>query len=86
MKKIFNFSIATLILVSSLSSCAERIKGNVSESNTFSTIESNTPDSLPSGKAENQYLIKRRGLAYLQKESAFSEKFNLKIKKKYLMF
>ncbi|MEK7431705.1 MAG: S8 family serine peptidase [Cyanobacteriota bacterium] len=82
MKKIFNFSVATLILVSSLSSCAERIKGNVSESNTFSTIESNTPDSLPSGKAENQYLIKRRGLAYLQKETAFSEKFNLKILKK----
>lgn len=83
MKKPLKILISSIILMSSMGlvSCS-RPPVDSTNLNNLSSIESSGREPLPEGSVENQYIIKRKGLAYLQGDSSFEGKFNLKILRK----
>lgn len=83
MKKSLKILLSSIILMSSMSLVSCSRKGDETDLNSnLSSIESSEHESLPDGSVDNQYIIKRKGLAYLQADSSFEGKFNLKILKK----
>lgn len=83
-KKPLKILISSILLISSVSmlSCVRKSTTEADVSKNLSVAENTEHEALPDSSVENQYIIKRKGLAYLQGDSSFEGKFNLKILRK----